>query len=35
MAGTFGGWEEGDDTGRCYVPGKVAVLDATGGMTAA
>ncbi len=26
MAGTFGGWQEGDDTGRDYVPGPVAVL---------
>jgi hypothetical protein len=30
MAGTFGGWDEGDDTGRMLVPGKVAVLDAQG-----
>jgi len=29
-AGTFGGWQEGDDTGRSYVPGPVAVLDASG-----
>ncbi len=26
MAGSFGGWEPGDDTGRQYVPGQVAVL---------
>ena len=26
MAGSFGGWEPGDDTGRDYVPGPVAVL---------
>lgn len=26
MAGSFGGWESGDDTGREYVPGPVAVL---------
>lgn len=32
-AGTFGGWQEGDDTGRAYVPGPVAVLDASGAMT--
>jgi len=30
VAGTFGGWEEGDGTARAYVPGPVAVLDATG-----
>ncbi len=33
--GTFGGWEEGDDTGRAYVPGPVAVLDASGAITTA
>lgn len=33
-AGSFGGWEDGDDTGRMYVPGKVAVFDASGAMTA-
>ena len=33
VAGTFGGWEEGDDTGRSYVPGPVAVLDASGAVT--
>ncbi len=32
-AGTFGGWQEGDDTGRSYVPGPVAVLDAAGALT--
>lgn len=26
MAGSFGGWQPGDNTGRQYVPGKVAVL---------
>jgi len=31
--GTFGGWEEGDDTGRAYVPGLVAALDASGAVT--
>lgn len=34
-AGTFGGWEEGDDTGRSYVPGPVAVLDDSGALTSA
>lgn len=34
-AGTFGGWREGDDTGRTYVPGEVAVLDASGQLTTA
>ncbi len=24
--GAFGGWEEGDDTGRNYVPGKCAAV---------
>ncbi|MBN2193179.1 MAG: hypothetical protein JW751_10220 [Polyangiaceae bacterium] len=32
-AGTFGGWQDGDDTGRSYVPGPVAVLDASGAIT--
>jgi hypothetical protein len=32
-AGTFGGWQEGDDTGRALVPGPVAVLDASGELT--
>jgi hypothetical protein len=27
MAGSIGGWEPGDDSGRTYVPGPVAVLD--------
>jgi hypothetical protein len=30
--GTFGGWQEGDDTGRAYVPGPVVVLDASGAL---
>jgi hypothetical protein len=34
-AGTFGGWREGDETGRMYVPGPVAVLDASGALTTA
>jgi hypothetical protein len=34
-AGTFGGWREGDDTERTYVPGEVAVLDASGELTTA
>lgn len=33
MTGSLGGWEEGDDTGREYVPGKVAVLGADGKWT--
>ncbi|MCB9628180.1 MAG: hypothetical protein H6725_12465 [Sandaracinaceae bacterium] len=33
-AGTTGGWREGDDTGRAYVPGKVAVLDESGELRA-
>ena len=28
-AGTFGGWQEGDESGRSYVPGLVAVIDAS------
>jgi hypothetical protein len=32
-AGAFGGWREGDDTGRSFVPGLVAVLDASGKLT--
>lgn len=35
VAGTFGGWQEGDDTGRTYVPGPVAVLDAAGSLSTA
>lgn len=34
IEGTFGGWEDGDDTGRSYVPGPVATLDASGALTA-
>lgn len=33
VAGTFDGWCEGDPTGRAYVPGPVAVLDASGAVT--
>lgn len=33
VAGTFGGWQEDDDTGRGYVPGPVAVLDASGAVS--
>jgi len=29
-AGSLGGWEEGDETGRRYVPGKVTALDEKG-----
>jgi hypothetical protein len=29
-AGSIGGWEEGDDTGRMYVPGQVVYLDTDG-----
>ncbi|MFC1642740.1 hypothetical protein ACFL5O_08660 [Myxococcota bacterium] len=32
-AGTFGGWQESDDTGRSYVPGPVAVLEPSGAIT--
>jgi hypothetical protein len=28
--GTYGGWEESDDTGRVYVPGKVMVVNEQG-----
>lgn len=35
MTGSLGGWEEGDDTGREYVPGKVAVISADGQWTSA
>ncbi len=31
--GTFGGWHEGDYTGRGLVPGPVAVLDESGNVT--
>jgi hypothetical protein len=34
-AGTFGGWREGDDSRRSYVPGRVAVLDRSGRLTSA
>lgn len=30
MAGSFGGWQPGDNTGRDYVPGKVAVMNESG-----
>ena len=30
LAGTFGGWEPGDETGRDYVAGPVAVVDENG-----
>jgi hypothetical protein len=33
VAGTFGGWQEADDTGRSYVPGPVAILDSSGALT--
>jgi hypothetical protein len=33
MAGTFGGWEPDDDTGREYVPGPVAVMGDDGQIT--
>lgn len=32
-AGSLGGWKEGDDTGRSYVPGPVAYLDPNGAIT--
>jgi hypothetical protein len=32
-AGSFGGWQPGDDTGREYVPGPVAVLGEDGRLT--
>lgn len=31
-AGSLGGWEEGDETGREYVPGEVAAFDESGKM---
>jgi hypothetical protein len=34
MAGSFGGWEPGDATGRSFVPGLVAVLAEDGSMVA-
>jgi hypothetical protein len=33
MAGSYGGWQPGDDTGREYVPGPVAVLGDDGRIT--
>ena len=33
MAGTFGGWEEGDPSGRVPVPGEVAVFGVDGSVT--
>ena len=33
-AGTFGGWQEGDDTGRALVPGKVMVRGESGELRA-
>lgn len=33
VAGSFGGWEEGDETGRIYVPGPVACLDSDGNIS--
>jgi hypothetical protein len=30
VAGSYGGWEPGDDTGRDFVPGPVAALDPDG-----
>jgi hypothetical protein len=35
VAGTFGGWQSGDPSGRDYVPGLVAVLDEAGQITSA
>lgn len=35
LAGSFGGWEEGDDKGREYVPGPVVVLGESGKMESA
>ncbi|QDV51705.1 hypothetical protein [Gimesia fumaroli] len=35
MAGSFGGWEPGDDTGRQYVPGQVGVLAEDGSIQSA
>src|SRR5262249_54029097 len=34
VAGSFGGWQEGDDTGRDYVPGLAAAGDADGNIIA-
>ncbi len=30
MAGSFGGWEPGDDSGRAFVPGEVMAMDEAG-----
>jgi hypothetical protein len=35
VAGSIGGWEPGDPTGRDFVPGSVAVVDADGKLTSA
>jgi len=35
MAGSFGGWEDGDDTGRQYLPGQVAYLADDGSIQSA
>lgn len=35
MAGSFGGWQPGDPTGRGFVPGPVAVLAEDGSLTSA
>ncbi len=35
MAGSFGGWAPGDDTGRQHVPGQVAVLGEDGSIQSA
>lgn len=35
MAGSFGGWEPEDDTGRQYVPGPVAVMGEDGSIQSA
>jgi hypothetical protein len=35
MAGSFGGWEPGDETGRQFVPGPVAVLGNDGSIQTA
>lgn len=35
MAGSFGGWEPGDETGREFVPGPVAVLGSDGSIQTA
>lgn len=35
MAGSLGGWEPGDATGRVFVPGEVAVMNTDGTLTTA